>query len=110
MKNVFFIGLLCGFMSLFFVRQALNAADLQNGQTVFNNTCAGCHKNGGNTLNPEKTLDLEALEKFGLNSLEALKKQITEGKTPMPAFKGILSEKQIEDVAHYVLQQAKTGW
>jgi cytochrome c6 len=42
--------------------------------------------------------------------LAKVKTQITNGKAAMPAFRGRLSEQQIEDVATYVLSQADKGW
>ncbi|HEY9615277.1 MAG TPA: c-type cytochrome, partial [Microcoleaceae cyanobacterium] len=57
-----------------------------------------------------KTLKKEALEKYGMNSLEAVKTQVSKGKNAMPAFSGRLSESQIEDVASYILEQSRKGW
>ena len=45
-----------------------------------------------------------------MNSLEAIVYQVVNGKNAMPAFKGRLSDAQIEDVATYVLSQAESGW
>ena len=36
--------------------------------------------------------------------------QITNGKPPMPAFKGRLKADQIAGLADYVLNQADNGW
>lgn len=86
------------------------AADISKGQVVFASSCASCHKGGGNQINPDKSLSKEALEKYNLFSLGAIKQQVADGKPPMPGFKGKLSENQIEDVAAYVLEQAEKGW
>ena len=80
------------------------------GAGVFTGNCAACHMGGRNTINPQKTLSKEDLEKNGMNSAEAIIKQVTNGKMAMPAFKGRLKPQQIEDVAAYVLQQAEAGW
>ncbi len=77
---------------------------------VFKKNCAACHKEGGNIMNPEKTLTKDALEKNGVNSVAAVKKIISEGKAPMPAFAGKLDDKQIDEVAAYVIEQAGKGW
>jgi len=45
-----------------------------------------------------------------MNSLEAIKAQVTNGKNAMPAFKSRLDQTQIEDVAAFVLSQSAKGW
>jgi cytochrome c6 len=45
-----------------------------------------------------------------MDSLKDIKNQVSNGKSAMPAFKNKLSDKQIEDVATYVLEQAEKGW
>jgi cytochrome c6 len=86
------------------------AADLANGAKVFSANCAACHAAGGNVINRAKTLKQEALEQYEMASLEAIQRQVTQGKNAMPAFKGRLTDQQIEDVAAYVLDQAEKGW
>ncbi|NJL35323.1 MAG: c-type cytochrome [Leptolyngbyaceae cyanobacterium SM1_4_3] len=86
------------------------AADLANGAKVFSANCAACHAGGGNVVNRAKTLKQEALEQYEMASLEAIQQQVTNGKNAMPAFKGRLTDPQIEDVAAYVLDQAEKGW
>lgn len=86
------------------------AANLQNGAKVFTANCSACHIGGGNVILANKTLKQEALIKFSMNSLEAIKTQVTKGKNAMPAFGGRLSDSQIEDVASYVLSQSEKGW
>ena len=51
-----------------------------------------------------------ALAKYGMDSLKDIKNQVSNGKSAMPAFKNKLSDKQIEDVATYVLEQAEEEW
>jgi cytochrome c6 len=58
----------------------------------------------------DKTLKKEALGKYGMDSLEAIVSQVTNGKNAMPSFKGRLNTQQIEDVANYVLEQSEKGW
>lgn len=86
------------------------AADLGNGAKLFNANCTACHIGGNNVIIANKTLKKEALEKFGMNSLEAIKQQVINGKNAMPSFKARLSEAQIEDIANYVLAQSQNGW
>ena len=91
-----------------FTRPAL--AEEPNGQEIFNANCSACHIGGNNVIIANKTLRREALEKYEMNSLAAIKNQVTNGKNAMPAFGGRLEEEEIEAVATYVLDQAEKGW
>lgn len=86
------------------------AADLVNGAKLFNANCSACHMGGNNVIIANKTLKQEALEKYNLNSIAAIKNQVINGKNAMPAFRNRLTEAQVEDVAAYVLEQAQKGW
>jgi len=86
------------------------AADVANGAKIFNSNCAACHMEGKNVVMATKTLQKDALEKYSMDSLEAIINQVTNGKNAMPAFKGKLNPQQIEDVASYVLEKADKGW
>jgi cytochrome c6 len=94
--------------TLTFNRPAL--ANKPDGQQIFNANCSACHIGGNNVIIANKTLRKEALEKYGMNSLAAIKDQVTNGKNAMPAFEGRLKEAEIEAVANYVLSQAEKGW
>lgn len=88
----------------------VQAADSAAGATVFNTNCAACHIGGGNVVNGTKTLKADALAQFGMDSLEAIQTQVTNGKAAMPAFKGRLTPEEIANVAAYVLDQSEKGW
>lgn len=94
----------------FLLTPAAEAANLVNGAKIFNANCSACHVGGTNVIIANKTLKKEALEKYGMNSLEAIKTQVRKGRNAMPAFGGRLNETQIEDVATYVLEQSRKGW
>ena len=83
---------------------------LADGAATFTAKCAQCHVGGGNILSPTKTLKLADLQANGKASVEAIITQVTNGKPPMPAFKGLLTDAQIAEVAAYVLSQAEAGW
>lgn len=83
---------------------------LSNGKQLFQQNCAVCHINGQNLIITHKTLDYEALKTYGMDSIEAITRQITYGKSVMPAFGESLSSDQIDDIATYVLHQAQQGW
>jgi len=86
------------------------AGDATAGKAVFSANCAACHAGGKNVINPAKTLSKADLEKNGVDTLDAIVYQVTKGKAAMPSFLGRLNDKQIEDVATYVLEQAEKGW
>ncbi len=86
------------------------AAETANGAKIFSGNCASCHMGGGNIIIANKTLKRPALEKYNMTSMEAIVYQVQNGKNAMPAFKGRLSNKEIEDVAAYILEKAEQGW
>jgi cytochrome c6 len=94
---------------LAFSRPAL-AADTVNGAKIFAANCAACHIGGNNIVMAQKTLKKDALEKYGMDSIEKIVYQAKNGKGAMPAFIGRLKDSEIEDVAAYVLEQAEKGW
>jgi len=86
------------------------AGNAASGAKIFSAICASCHLGGGNIVRPNKSLKKSDLERYGNNSLEAIVNQVTKGKGAMPAFRGRLTDQQIEDVAAYVLEKAEKGW
>merc|ERR1719316_391 len=84
------------------------AADLENGETVFQANCASCHAGGNNSIVPEKKIKKAELEKylFGGYKVESIITQVTNGKNSMPAFGDKLGPDDIEDVANWVYGQA----
>nr|YP_009500357.1 cytochrome c553 [Gracilariopsis heteroclada]AXE43519.1 cytochrome c553 [Gracilariopsis heteroclada] len=86
------------------------AADLGAGEQIFSANCSACHANGNNAIMPDKTLKKEALELYGMNSINAITNQVKNGKNAMPAFGGRLADEDIENVANYVLNQSEQGW
>ncbi len=77
---------------------------------VFAKYCSSCHKDGGNIMNPKKTLSKDHLATNKVDNIGSISALITSGKPPMPAFGKDLSDKEIADVAKYVLDQANAGW
>ena len=92
------------------VAAAIDPAALAKSAQVFAGNCAACHAGGKNLINAQKTLKKDALEKYGMYSKDKIVYQITNGKPPMPAFKGRIPADQIAALADYVLYQADNGW
>ena len=108
MRKLLTVMLAIAILTFTFNHPAL--ADKPDGQQIFNANCSACHIGGNNVIIANKTLRKEALEKYGMKSLAAIKDQVTHGKNAMPAFGGRLQEDEIEAVANYVLNQAEKGW
>ena len=89
---------------------AAKKVDLANGENIFNANCAACHVGGNNVIMPEKTLKKDALEKNGMNKVDSITYQVTNGKNAMPAFGGRLDDNEIENVANFVLNQSEIDW
>lgn len=110
MKKLFFIVISASaFITSAFTNTAL-AGDAALGASVFRANCTSCHASGNNFIVSDKSLKKEILERYGMDSIEAIVAQITKGKKAMPAFKGRLTPQQIENVAAYVMEQSAKGW
>ncbi|TFJ87034.1 hypothetical protein NSK_001368 [Nannochloropsis salina CCMP1776] len=93
------------------------------GARLFENNCASCHVAGTNIIGYArgKTLKEEALSKYKFNTRASIVNLLTEGKGVMPKYSSYtrkngdvvpakLTEQEMEQVADYVLEQAKAGW
>jgi cytochrome c6 len=86
------------------------AANL-DGASLFEVHCAGCHVHGGNIIRRNKTLQLKALQKNQVDTVEAIAALITNGKgNLMSAYRDRLSATEITTLASYVLDQAEHDW
>ncbi|HEY9696156.1 MAG TPA: c-type cytochrome [Trichocoleus sp.] len=114
MKPLLSIALISLFGLFLFVSQpafaADLAADLVNGEAVFQTHCVGCHIHGGNIVRRGKTLKLKALQKNKMDSIAAITEIVTHGKNNMSAYGDRLSTPEIQNVAAYVLEQAQQDW
>lgn len=109
----FLISLFLGCLSVLFISLQLAFAqdatlDLDEGERIFTANCASCHNGGNNTVNPLKTLKISDLEQYEKNTVTAIVTQVTNGNGSMPPFGDRLSDEDIQNVAGYVLNQAKT--
>ncbi len=82
----------------------------QPGAEIFQANCAGCHIGGGNIIRRGKNLKLKALKRNQVDSLEAVKTLVTDGKDNMSAYADRLTPEAITAVSEYVLAQAAQGW
>jgi cytochrome c6 len=119
---------LFGFVASFIVTATLSPSLALGGTSQdltaqkFENSCAGCHANGGNIVKRDATLYQSDLQKYGLEDPGELYSIIYGGKGSMPGFgeecqpKGKctfgkrLTDGEIQDLTQYVLNQAAAGW
>lgn len=80
------------------------------GAKLFRAYCASCHQNGNTRVIKRKSLKKEALQKYGMYSQASIERWIQSGDNAMPSFGQRLSPAQLEQVASYVMQQARLGW
>lgn len=79
-------------------------------ERLFSVHCAGCHPHGGNIVRRGKTLKQNALQRHGVDSVTAIATLITQGRGSMSAYRDRLSPAEIDQLAHYVWQQAQDNW
>lgn len=101
---------------------AFGATNQDVAAQIFENSCAGCHANGGNIVKRDATLYQSDLQKYGLEDPGQLYSIIYEGKGSMPGFgeecqpKGKctfgkrLTDREIQDLTELVLNKAASGW
>jgi len=95
---------------IFFSIPSVNAKSLSNGEELFQANCSVCHLGGNNIIIPEKNLKKETLKENGMNTISAISYQIVNGKNGMPGFGGRLAEKEIEEIANYILEKSETDF
>lgn len=84
------------------------AAEAKTGEALFNQHCTVCHPDGGNTINPQKTLHRRNREENGIITAEDI---IRNMRNPGPGML-VFDEKTISDtdakaIAEYVLKTFK---
>eukprot|EP00472_Partenskyella_glossopodia_P008761 CAMPEP_0197521598 /NCGR_PEP_ID=MMETSP1318-20131121/6857_1 /TAXON_ID=552666 /ORGANISM="Partenskyella glossopodia, Strain RCC365" /LENGTH=106 /DNA_ID=CAMNT_0043073655 /DNA_START=1359 /DNA_END=1679 /DNA_ORIENTATION=+ len=85
-------------------------AQAVNPTSIFETNCGACHQGGGNNIIEGHTLSKTAMEQYldgGWNK-EAIEYQIRNGKGPMPAWEGVLSEEEIKAMTDWVYEQSQT--
>lgn len=86
------------------------AVNLNEGETIFQTYCAGCHAGGGNIIRRGKSLKKKALKRNGYESIADISQIVAQGKGNMSAYKDRLTTAEIELVSRYVWQQAEQAW
>ena len=94
------------FLFLSFIEK-VEAKNLELGKELFIQNCNVCHLNFTNIIIPEKNLKKTTLIENGMNNLDSILYQISNGKNGMPAFGSRLTNIEIEEIATYVLLNSK---
>ena len=94
------------FLFSFFYTKSFFITNSELGKKLFEMNCIICHPTGQNIIIPEKNLRKDNLERIGMNSIEALTYQISNGKNGMPAFGDRLTQNEIQDIGQYILVQS----
>lgn len=78
------------------------------GEALFNQFCASCHMNGGNIINPNKTLHKKDLDRQGITTWSAIVKNMRSPGPGMTMFDSkTISDKDARTIAEYVLKTFK---
>jgi cytochrome c6 len=76
----------------------------RSGQALFQQHCAACHPNGGNTINPRRTLHSEDLAVNNIKSPGDIVDKIRHPGTGMPMFsRNVIPNKEAYRIAEYIL-------
>ena len=77
-----------------------------DGKKLFETHCAVCHKDGGNIVNPQKTLKKADREASGIKTASDIVKQMRNPGPGMTKFdKKMLSDKEAKAIAEYILKK-----
>lgn len=79
-----------------------------SGEALFKQHCEVCHPDGGNTVNPQRTLHKKDLDQQGIKNWEGIVKNMRNPGPGMTAFDAkTISDKDAKAIAEYVLKTFK---
>lgn len=91
-------------IALAFGLAACAATSGQSGEALFATHCAGCHPDGGNTVNPARTLSRAHREAGGIRTAADVASYIRNPGPGMPAFtEGMIPHRDAEAIGTYVV-------
>jgi cytochrome c6 len=84
------------------------AAKAQPGEKLFTQQCAVCHPQGGNIINPQKSLSKKILAANNIRTEEDIIKIIRNGAPGMAKFDATaLADEDVKKIARYILSTFK---
>jgi cytochrome c6 len=102
-------ALIAGAFFLVAVNLIASCSERPGGKELFATYCASCHPNGGNTVNPAKTLHHKDLQRAGVrNPGDIVHKMRVPGGPGMPAFsREMIPDDDADKIGKYVLDTFK---
>jgi cytochrome c6 len=77
-----------------------------SGEALFAQHCAGCHPDGGNTINSQKTLHRKNLESNNIKTPGEIVSKMRNPGVGMPRFdRNIITDKDANKIAKYILKE-----
>lgn len=84
------------------------AAYAATGEELFKQHCAACHKDGGNIINPKRTLKKKDMAQEGIKNAKGIVKTMRNPGPGMTKFdKNTISDKDAKAIADYILKTFK---
>ncbi|HTP05261.1 MAG TPA: c-type cytochrome [Nitrospirota bacterium] len=105
MKKVFIVLALGAAVCLVTVASTGMADPAQTGESMFKQHCAVCHPDGGNIVNPKKTLHKQDREANNVKTVEDIVNKMRNPGPGMIKFdEKTISNKEAKEIAEYVLK------
>jgi cytochrome c6 len=105
MKKVFIVLALVAVVALVTTVSIGMADEDLSGETLFKQHCAVCHPDGGNIVNPKKTLHKKDREANNVKTVEDI---VSKMRNPGPGMikfdEKTIPDKQAKEIAEYVLK------
>jgi len=102
-RNLVFVLCIALSLGLVLVVSSYSSADGKSGDTLFKQHCASCHPNGGNIINPKKTLSKKDREANGIKSKDDIVKYMRKPGPGMTSFDDkAISDKAAQELAEYI--------
>ncbi len=109
MKNIFLILAIVFTIMILLSRISISADPAaSSGESLFMKNCQICHKDGGNIINPKKTLSLQDRKANKMTTVEALIKNMRNPGPGMTSFdEKTISNAEARAIAEYVIKTFK---
>jgi len=92
---------LCAFSAVVSAEQVVAQS---SGEAGFKEYCAACHADGGNIINPDKTLSKKDRERNGIKTARDIVKVMRNPAGEMPVFdESTLPENEAQKIAEYII-------
>ena len=101
-------GKIAGESAMTGAAMGMKTASLDAGKALFDKNCSACHPDGGNIINPKKTLSLKDREANGVKTKEDILSKVRNPDPGMTALtKEQLSDEDVFKIADYIFRTFK---